>query len=574
MRYILGIDFGHGETAAAYMAVSENDQEQEVHRIKPAQIRKSTKADGRKIPSAIMKDRNGDFGINLKNGTIIISFKEKIDAFTGGDVRKKAFGAFIKEVYDRIIKHHESEFMKDGSKVDLYIASPTKWDENTQKAYKRFVEELLGRKVGWLINESDAAFFIKKSDATNGVVLVVDFGSSTIDYTLVVNNKKVDIDSISNTYGARGIEQILFEKYRNTEEYQKNKDFANIELKRTGNEHIDIDSFLMFEIRKAKELAYTEETKVIKGSLNLKDIAPECNEVKFEFRFSDFEQLICEYKNLVISDFRELKTKIDAKLAKRTINKIILSGGASIMPWVAETLQTIFGSEVHICQDDSPSYVVAEGIVRYAASQEECRKNIRSYLDGQDYLSIYSECDTIATRECITEMLPPLLSEYCNASIDFTGTDLLKILSGFFHDLTSNKEYVEKFKKTFNERLSTKVNYIVKETMKNIFGYELKSDVLIIFFEPPIISFGSEDMMKTIKSWIEHYADTFFRFSWDRPRSKNMRKRLVDGCLHASCNMELYYNEELSTMLSEEIKQEVMEAALLVFNEKQLFRTV
>ena len=161
MRYILGIDFGHGETAASYMAVPENDQEQEELNLKgnnitPAQIRKSTKADGRKIPSAIMKDRNGDFGINLKNGTIIISFKEKIDAFTGGDVRKKAFGAFIKEVYDRIIKHHESKFMKDGSKVDLYIASPTKWDENTQKAYKRFVEELLGRKVGWLINESDA----------------------------------------------------------------------------------------------------------------------------------------------------------------------------------------------------------------------------------------------------------------------------------------------------------------------------------------------------------------------------------------------------------------------------------
>ena len=387
MRYILGIDFGHCETTASYMAVPENDQEQEKLNLKgnnitPAQIRKSTSPDGRKIPSVIMKDINGNFGINQENGIITSFLKDRIDPSIDDttsiddlidDVRKqkiinqRAFKAFIREVYQRIVNHHNDIFKKDGSDIDLFIASPPQWTDEEKALYKQFVAEATGHVVNQVINESDAVCSTIKG---KGVALVVDYGSNTIDYTLMVDEKKIDMFSIR--LGASAIEDELFNRYRFTEQYIKNKEEIQKKLHETGNEYRVIEFLLKYEIRKEKENAYSNSLSVIRGGLYTEDILPFSNN-SFLFRFLDFETLIDDYKQEVKNSFRELKKKIDGIIPNRSIDRIILTGGASIMPWVSNSLEEVFNIKPLL--DSHPSYRVADGIVSYAYALRKCKED-------------------------------------------------------------------------------------------------------------------------------------------------------------------------------------------------------
>lgn len=76
----------------------------------------------------------------------------------------------------------------------------------------------------WVINESDAAYFShgSTSEFADKCVLIIDYGSSTIDYTLMYNGKKISDDQWSNDYlGASNIEKSILMEYSSQEEYQE-----------------------------------------------------------------------------------------------------------------------------------------------------------------------------------------------------------------------------------------------------------------------------------------------------------------------------------------------------------------
>lgn len=572
MRYILGIDFGHGETAAAFAEQPQNDKQLRSMKPEEAQIKRTNRND-RELESAIRQDKRGNWGVNLGASKLVISFKGTVDALT--QEQSDAFQAYIKEVYGRIKKHHPERFERDDSNFDLYIASPTKWTEPEKTAYKRFVEEALGRSVGWVINESDAAYFHKRSpEQSDGTVLVIDFGSSTIDYTLMIDNKKVDIDSLSNSLGARNIEQILFESYRVTDNYRDNIEKARAELIRTGNEHIDLEAEIMFAIRKAKEITYSENNPIIKGMWILAELITDRDseiEITFQFRFSNFETLIAEYQSLVIHDFERLKAEIDDRLGNRGLDRIILSGGASIMPWVQDGVQRVFGTE--IVEDDDRSYVVAKGIVKYAAAQELGKRKIESILNQQDYLSLYQECDQKATRESIQKMMPSILSEYHKSSKDLSGNDLLARLTVFFENMRNSPEFVREFEKIFNKQLSLKIEAILKETMRSTFDYNLEDTISMSLSNIPIFEFPSS-IIELTKKWVKTAAKTFWPFNWNKPRNSALRKKIADGCLNSASKIRVVYDDNATIIIVDQIKQKAIDCALKVFYEKQLFRTV
>ena len=587
MNYILGIDFGHGETAASYM-LFDDAVKIDKNQIKGARLQPSANKDQYKIASKIRLSKDGEYKLDAAYGNLKLAFKSKIvqgldidaplDSYSEHDQEivnnLRAFRAFIKEVYSNALKYNSDVFQNDGANVDLYIAAPTKWTPDEKLAYKNFVEKALNRKVGWVISESEAAFFAKHE---KGAVLVVDYGSSTIDYTLVIDNEKIDIDKCSNdTYGAGVIDQEFFNAYRNTEDYKEKLSVAKSELRRTGNMHIDIDSFILFWMRKAKEIAYTDNATFIELSGHLKAIAPDCNDVEFKWTCFDFENLIKDYKSIIVKDFQDLKEEVDNVLRARGVNclsKIILSGGASIMPWVSDSLSSIWG--IDPVRDSTPSYVVSDGIVYYAAAQETGRRRIMDYLDKLDFMGMYEECDTISTSGTIEELLPPVLKKYRDDSQFTTGEDLCNILKGFFPGLTNRPEYLKNFRNSFNKKMGKKVNEALRSSLKEVFDYDLKSEVEMDLPQVPIVPFGDDEMEHSIRQWIESSANVIFYFEWDKPRNSEQRNKLADGCFKAATSMSLKYDfkgTENDFIMS--LKTMITDKAMDIFNDRQLFKTI
>ena len=509
MKYILGIDFGDGETVAAYTDITDPSGV-----IKYANIKQANTAEGKKIISLVMKGQDSKYGISLERGKLLLSFKGKIrpgldnlpedtyDSDRSQYEKQQAFGAFIRDVVALIKKHHSDEMFRDEKEVTLYIAAPTKWTDEDKLNYKEFVKGVTGLDVGWVINESDAAFFAKKvSVASDGVVLVIDYGSSTIDFTLMVDGHKKDIDNMSTDFAANEIEEIILLDYkknpRTKPEYERLITKANASLMDKGNSFVDIDTCLKLSIRKAKEGAYTEVSSnltkyprmYITGNWRLsKDTgSDEDRDIKFEYDFKESD--LASYKDKFRQHLKKLKKKI-LEIESRPLDCVILTGGASIMPWVRDIVQETWNSSeeiggdthsVKILNDSCPSYVVATGIVEYAKKLYQCPAEIVelfdrmledtaedcSYLTNKDFLKtkIESEINRQIDR-IINNELNGVLDKYKESDEEHSSYSKLRdAISEFLQTECSRPEVVDEIKQTvrafLNEYFSDRMNAVL-----------------------------------------------------------------------------------------------------------------
>ena len=490
--------------------------------------------------------------------------------------RLRALHAFVQAAYSEILKFNNDIFKEDGSNVDLYIAAPTKWSDEEKFDYKTFIETALGRKIGWIINESDAAFFSKR-DADCKRVLVIDYGSSTIDYTLVIDNKKVNLDDSSNNLGAQAIENTIFDVYRKTDDYKENYAKAVSALQEIGCTHVNVDSFIKFQIRKAKEVSYTNSQPYLDFSFQLRHIFPQCKPVEFHQDLFDFETLFEDYKKSVIDNFKQLKTRIYGILKDDKLDKIILSGGASIMPWVKEGIASIWGNDIKLVIDSAPSYVVSNGIVKYALAQEKCKIKIREYLDKVDLMSIYTECDESATHESIEKFLPPVLNDYVNDPNPLTANDLLDRMINFFQKQPKDSAYQGFFRNSITIKLQGEIDAILRDSLKNVFGYELPAGEKIEIFLPevPLTVYKIETMTSVVLMWMQDAVHGKINMSKERKKvetwKKGSRKDLADACLTNAKQLQISYED---TTFVDQLKQMIYDKTIEIFNKKQLFKTI
>ena len=186
--YLIGIDFGDGDTTATAWPIGED------RRVR-VRFRDTDKEDDYKIRSVIYRKEisKGIYDYKLEEGPDYVphsSFKKKVKELS--EEGKGIFKHFIQRAYQAMLENNP--FGKDGNDFLLYIAAPTSWDEAEKEEYRRFVEEAIGKRVEWVISESDAAYYNKASDKEQNWVLVVDYGSSTIDFTLMQGKKKINED--------------------------------------------------------------------------------------------------------------------------------------------------------------------------------------------------------------------------------------------------------------------------------------------------------------------------------------------------------------------------------------------
>lgn len=604
-KYIVGIDFGHGETSAWIVPLELIDDQitGEALKLKP-----SNKFSDRSYYSAIYFTPNNGYSLDNMYGDVVTEFKNKVSTLDKPENSKKkeAYKKYIQEIYERLLQLNDDKLkVNNNGETNFYlcIACPTKWNQDEKSEYINFFNIALEKykaEVLWVINESDAAYFThgSVSDYKNKCVLIIDYGSSTIDYTVVYKGKKISDDSWSNQLGANNIEASILEEYRdNDDDYQLKFQNTLSKLKEIGSEFINIYSSLKFSIRKAKEASVTQNYYPnfdlnynligIQTGYGLSETfqasTSERKKYKFEIECQiDKIESFKKYYNEVINDFKELNKKIQQKIGNKKIDSVILSGGACQMPWVKKAVEDIF-CPLDIIHDGQASFVVAKGIALYARAQLKALEDLIEKIKTLNFYEMYIKADSNATAKAVNTMMPYMTKELKSKST-MTGIEIRQNFCDFVENLNEeNLNYCNIVQHEFDFLISNSIRSAIKSVIQSVFKVDvdvsdvnLHTPIKVINWEHSLFVAGGT-FYDAFTNWIDNSSDRWI-FTWDKQRYGAELSKIVDGTakileeLVNSGQIASYPQEVLNTY-SERIKEGVIENAVKIFYNKQLFNT-
>ena len=486
-KYIVGIDFGHGETSAAICPI-EWDKDAGQREVNCQDIDLDISARKKVITSAICHTIDGSligdeaFDHMSDNDGIRICFKQKPKSLNGKE--EQLMIDYMRAVYARI---RESRDELDDNNHIVYIARPSGWEEEEAKELYRLMVIEAGIPLGGLTSESRAAIFYAKSPQVNFAkeiskgAIVFDLGSSTLDFTyLSDDNKPVDF---GYDLGASIIDEVILNKMILC--IPKVKEF--------------IDKFpiyrdaLKFQARKFKELVYGRNPKspTVSGfplnSIFINSLEDES--------FHDFSDV---YVPLKIKNLSELNNLIDAetqysqkigealcdfkisKIPGKPINGVFLTGGASrmnfIRPLISEKLN-LQEDKVKI-DKDNPSLTISRGIAMLGATDA-----ITSILVSELKKSLPS---LVNSENMMLNLIDRLSSKIANSAWAQVETSCKNWVN--YGKTTGIDELKEKLKRDMQSFQTYKVSGIVNDTLQTF----LKD--------------GGEDIRKKMNQIISRYA--------------------------------------------------------------------
>lgn len=398
-KYVVGIDFGHGETSAAICEM-EWDKAAGLRLAEVSDIDIDSAARRKVIPSAICRMSDGSLYIGDEafehtsdNDGIRICFKQRPMSLDGE--AEKLMCDYMKAVYNKICENDDR--LQPGNHI-VYIARPSGWTDEEAKELYRQMAIKAGIPLAGLTSESRAAIFYAKSPKVNFAneidrgAIVFDLGSSTLDLTFLSDNDS-PID-FGYDLGASLIDRAIYSRL--VLKSQGTKEFVT--------QYPQYEGALLFQARKFKEDAYSRnpESKTI-GGFPLSRIISEDDDtledyagVYVDLRLKNLQQL---------NDLVEEETQYQKKLKEaledykanhingKKVNGVFLTGGASrmnfIRPLIAEVMELPI-DKVKI-DGDNPSLTISRGIALLGATDaitnylvSELRTNIPSILNNNE----------------------------------------------------------------------------------------------------------------------------------------------------------------------------------------------
>lgn len=430
--YLIGIDFGHGETTVS--CFNTNDI---IHGVRHLKILDGGSDEENKIESAICRDKTTgkwrfinsmeDYSSPFFRAQFKDSMNELLKPERSKD--KEAYSEFIRLVFEYIQKNNRSCF---NDSFEIYIACPSGWDTNGDgkliKEYKDFMSNFMP--VKWVIKESDAAYFKFKNKIGNSYqsVLVIDIGSSTIDFTFYGNGVNTSL-SDGKRHGASFVERNIFEYFK------KNDNDFNIAQREAedvcNKQNLNWKGSVIHYIKKKKEDFYTNVRTILNLDFHNNIILPNLKKRIFDsiriFKNDLEDNILSDYVKDLTEDFKEVQQKIT------TPNYVVLTGGASRMPWLQELVQNVFNESI-VERDEEPSYVVSDGIALYAYAVYKLKKQLIEII--KNFWSTNND-----------DVLKQLISDYFNESLKEIQLPKIKAICDSFDngELTYNQKDFEDF---------------------------------------------------------------------------------------------------------------------------------
>lgn len=458
MSIHLNYDIGHCETTATTIRVEDGadavkrlDLDGSHNKVIPSaifltfdQIRKLS---GSAIDVQVLESL-GEIRIGLdaptqpKDGEYFIYFKrspEEFDKPCGNSPEAKAanltsgklMAAFIYQTLKNTLSFNDDK-LTAGSRSDLslMIGCPAteKWttDQNKEK-YAELVRKATGIQNVTIVPESRAAIFSAIGSASKAIsaakgVMVFDFGSSTADCTYMLLGRQ--IMEYSWDLGASLIEQQLMQN-------------ALMEAKRKDRSVTPGTALnkMLRDLRTAKEAFYQsgEETEIV-----CKFNAADNKVVKqmVEIGVDAMEKATAADTVAIKADSVTVKTGSWQKLCQEFMAKgrdyleannlpcgvIVLTGGASHMGFIGKLCREVFGKDITIIRDKTPSYCVATGLSwvsiadeRHDACIEDAKKLLR-----EDTTCSYNTLKQ-AIQDAVCDHVFAVVSQETNAWVQLPG---------------------------------------------------------------------------------------------------------------------------------------------------------
>lgn len=390
--YLIGIDFGHGETTASFY-----DTENRGGIVTPLHILDGDTPESYKIESAVCRnEENGkwQFAKDISDYALpdfTLYFKAPMNEITPKN--KEAFAAFIKLVFQNILKNNSFlQYSSSGERnFEIYVACPSGWGGKNEakqiQDYKKFISSIIP--VDWIIKESDAAYFKFKAEqdfpATS--VLVIDIGSSTIDFTAYGANA-TEPSSVGIKHGASAVENLIY-KYFEEHDVDFNTAKQNAESTCIVNK-LNWRNAVVHYIKKKKEEFYVHDKKALTLDLSNREICNITGRVFDVYKISKEklnDEILIPYRQTLLQDLNAEKLRLEDKQIG-TPQVIVVTGGASRMPWLQRLVMDVF-PDSHVFRDNEPSYVVSDGIAYYAYALYQLKQKVKKVIS--DFWAEYDD---------------------------------------------------------------------------------------------------------------------------------------------------------------------------------------
>lgn len=382
MKYYIGVDIGHGETAVTCYNVDTNN----TTNIKLVPGDSWTKS----IYSAFYTDSDGNTKLIVKNeasglvpqnySSFRQGFKKKVSEMSEDD--RESMKTFVKALHDAII-NNPTVILTPEDDISFYFACPTGWNKDEAYEYLSLIDEA-GMSPRWIVSEAWAAYNKLKMHENEGQrILVIDYGSSTIDYCAIdlTREDKIVLQS-STPLGAHSVEESVISDPRVlTHITQIRQEYGT-----------DVNmSLLYFASRSVKE-EYFRNMRFPDNSYRLSvygkyfSTPPAALKEKTFMWYADKSEKAPHLSSVekyqgYIRDFRDFIVKLQKGLSENYLyspDVIFLSGSASQMDFVKKIIEETFGTKVVL--DDNPEYVVCDGIIEIVK-----KGDLREVIDYYPY---------------------------------------------------------------------------------------------------------------------------------------------------------------------------------------------
>lgn len=357
---ILGIDLGTTYSVGAYMKDDGN-----------VEIIHNTEGDSL-TPSVVMFDEEDGFMVGevakehavMCPDDVVVAIKNHM----GSKDYHKQYGGedYTPEMISSLIirKVVQDAQLATGEKVDSVVVTvPAYFTDAKRKATEQAVT-MAGVPLAGMINEPTAAAlcYIKKQNVTDEKLLVYDLGGGTFDVTILhAHGDALDVlatGGISNL-GGRFFDQCIVD---HVHDYMEEK--------------YDIDLEDEEYVEELQELYLKAESAKIQLSQKSKALIPlKIGKVKESITITreQFESMI---SRLYMRTESKVKDALgEAGIAAEDIDKVLLVGGSSRIPYIAEHIHGLVGKEPS--REVNPDEAVAIGAAIYANIMSGSNENVR-----------------------------------------------------------------------------------------------------------------------------------------------------------------------------------------------------
>lgn len=482
-EYVIGIDFGHGETSAAYCSIGWESTKGQLSPVKDIDFGSNTKV----IPSAISitdddKAYIGDTAFLpeiLNKAQAHVCFKRKPQDINGQS--EKLMMRFMHEVYKTIIERNTALFTEGNHLV--YIATPSGWTEDDKNLYGQMASKA-GLPMDGITSESRAAFIKAQQDPDSGLpqyidkgAIVFDMGSSTLDFTYLTSDSNPT--DWGDNCGASMVEKIIYDSKR--EDDDDIKDFEN--------KYPNLVDALLFEARKAKEKVYFHPELACRITVNFDSIVDdeefEDTKIKFKYQPGELNQML-EEKGYIGAIRNAMITFKNEKIAGKPIYVAFLTGGASRMDFIKQLVKECWGlPEEKIFRDQDPSLTISQGVavlgrgdLRSGGSQntKDLLNEITS--NAKDLFTPFAAALSEKVTEEMQSSIVTAFNEFKDCSQDVSLNDLQGRIGEWIESDTNNigTWATECYQQIFEEKtadIRAKLDAVVNEFSST--GVKMKS---------------------------------------------------------------------------------------------------